>query len=88
MFNRATLQAKPPDQSKNIPKQADCNRPPLALSVKEMAAELRISEKTAYQLVHQPDFPAAQIGGRYIVYYKGLQEWLEAQSKKLSPAIK
>lgn len=87
LFNRATLPAKPPDPSKEITKQMECINPPLALSVKETADALRISEKTAYQLVHKPGFPSVQIGGRYIVYYKGLQEWLEAQTKESCPIL-
>ena len=51
--------------------------PTMALTVDEMAEELRVSRPTAYALVKQEGFPAFRIGGRIIVNRKALQEWLD-----------
>ena len=71
---RKTLGASVQEQqSKSTTRQF----PTMALTVDEMAEELRISRPTAYALVKQEGFPAFRIGGRIIVNRKALQEWLD-----------
>lgn len=53
--------------------------PTMALTVEEMADELRISRPNAYDLVKQEGFPAFRIGTRIIVNRRALQEWLDRQ---------
>lgn len=48
----------------------------LTLSVAEMAEELGISTKTAYNLTHIQGFPAIRIGHRVRVSREGLVEWV------------
>ena len=49
---------------------------PLGISVKQMASLLKIPESKAYELSHIKGFPSANLGGRTIIYYQGLWEWL------------
>ena len=48
----------------------------LTISVAEMAEELGISTKTAYNLTHVQGFPAILIGHRVRVSREGLAEWV------------
>ena len=50
----------------------------LTLSVGEVANELGISTKTAYNLTHIHGFPAIRIGNRIRVSREGLREWVRA----------
>lgn len=92
MFDRVKCPATKPAKKKKAKPKADkpeavvteeqCDRSadhrlPMALSVSLLAKELCISEKTAYELVHQPDFPSLKVKGRYIVNTKRLQDWLD-----------
>ena len=54
--------------------------PAMTLSVPDLARELHISEKTAYKLVREPDFPSLNIGKRILINREGLQEWLNDHS--------
>ena len=85
MFIRAILPNEKPKQPEVIAKQAERHYPPLALSVEQMAEELSISDKTAYWLVHQPDFPSLKVKGRFIVNYKRLQDWLDTHCLEAYP---
>lgn len=53
----------------------------LAISVPEAAALLGVSPPTAYELTHRADFPAVKVGGRTIIYRKGLEDWLARQAE-------
>lgn len=53
--------------------------PTMALSVEEMAEELRISRPNAYELVKQPGFPAFRLGKRLVINRSALQRWLDVQ---------
>ena len=52
----------------------------LVYTVAETAQVLKISTKTAYELVKTEGFPAIQISpGRTVVSCAGLERWIEAQ---------
>lgn len=53
----------------------------LTISVEEMAEELGISTKTAYDLTHRQDFPTIKIGTRTRVSTEGLREWVRNQEQ-------
>ena len=53
----------------------------LALSVSEVAEALGICRPAAYELVHQPGFPAVRVSDhRLIVPVDALRRWLDAQA--------
>ncbi len=56
----------------------------IAMNVKQVAAELGISDKKAYELTHTADFPSFKLGTRTIVYRDGLREWVRKRSEKES----
>lgn len=54
----------------------------LTLSVPEAAETLGVSRSKMYQLVKSEGFPVLQVGKRILVSVKGLEEWVQEQSKK------
>lgn len=53
----------------------------MALTVKEAAALLGVSERIIYDIVHIPGFPAFQPGGgKWLINRRGLQAWLDQQA--------
>jgi|LSQX01.2.fsa_nt_gb excisionase family DNA binding protein len=54
---------------------------PLALTVKDVAHELQVSEWQVYELIRQGQLPHVQIGRRKIVPRKALEQWLERRCK-------
>lgn len=55
---------------------------PKLINIKELCSYFDVSEKTAYILVKDRDFPSVKIGGKYRVIVDELPGWLEKQSKK------
>lgn len=53
----------------------------LALSVRDAAAVLSVSERTVYELLHRSDFPALKIGGRTLISRSGLEDWISEQAQ-------
>ena len=56
--------------------------PAMAMTVDELADELRISKPTAYRIVRQADFPSFCIGNRILVNRSGLQKWIDQKSSQ------
>ena len=54
----------------------------LTLSVPEAAETLGVSRSKMYQLVKSEGFPVLLVGKRILVSIKGLEEWVQEQSKK------
>lgn len=52
---------------------------PVAVSVTTAAELLGISERGMKDLVHQAGFPSFKLGGRVLVSYEGLREWVAAR---------
>ena len=53
----------------------------LSLTPKEAAEELGIGTNTIYSLLKDKDFPSYQVGTKWYVSRKGLEEWIEKQIK-------
>jgi excisionase family DNA binding protein len=52
---------------------------PLALSVRQAAAAVSVSERQIYILAERDGLPTVKIGGRRLVRVADLRAWLEAQ---------
>ncbi|MCM1172859.1 MAG: helix-turn-helix domain-containing protein [Clostridium sp.] len=46
-------------------------------TVTEMMYMLRISQRSAYKLVHKPDFPKIQIGHKYLIPKKDFDRFMQ-----------
>ncbi len=52
------------------------------LTVPESAAFLGIGKTFAYQLIHEPGFPAFKIGGKILVDRARLEQWKEERLRE------
>lgn len=57
------------------------NNTTLTMSVAEMAEQLGVCTKTAYELTHRADFPVIRIGRRTRISREGLTEWVRKQTE-------
>ena len=57
---------------------------PLFLNAEQVAAVLGIAPSSAYELMHQPDFPTLRIGKRIVVPKEELRKWIAAHTKGAS----
>jgi excisionase family DNA binding protein len=55
---------------------------PEFLSVRELGEYLRVSLRTAYQLVYDGAVPAVKLGGQYRIPRAALDRWIEDASGK------
>lgn len=53
----------------------------LSLTPKEAAEELGIGTNTIYNLLKNKDFPSYQVGNKWYVSRKGLDDWIDNQIK-------
>lgn len=49
----------------------------ILLTVTDVAKALQLSTKSAYRLMHRPDFPLIKIGSKMFVREKDLDEYLD-----------
>lgn len=56
---------------------------PLFLNADVIAMVLGIAKSTAYELMHEKDFPALKIGNRLIVPKEKFKQWVEAKTNKI-----
>ena len=56
---------------------------PLFLNADVIAMVLGIDKSTAYELMHEKDFPALKIGNRLIVPKEKFKQWVEAKTNKI-----
>ncbi len=61
----------------NIQSYADL---PLFLNAKLVAQVLGVSISTAYEVMHEPSFPALRVGSRMVVPKEKFMQWAEEQS--------
>ena len=54
---------------------------PLFLNADTVAKVLGVSISSAYELMHQPDFPVMKVGSRMVVPKEKFTEWVSAQAK-------
>lgn len=51
------------------------------LTLKEVAAYLKLAEKTAYRLVNEGKLPGFKIGGSWRFKREDLETWIEAKKQ-------
>lgn len=54
---------------------------PLFLNAEMVAKVLGVATSTAYELMHEKDFPALKIGSRLIVPKEKFRLWVETKTK-------
>ena len=54
------------------------------MTVKEVAAYLKITEKTAYRLAAEGKIPGFKVGGAWRFRGGEIDAWIELQSKKIT----
>lgn len=54
---------------------------PLFLNAETVAKVLGVATSTAYELMHEKDFPALKIGNRLLVPKEKFQAWVETKTK-------
>lgn len=55
---------------------------PLFLNAELVSKVLGVSSTTAYELLHQKDFPSIRVGSRLIVSKEKFREWVDKQSER------
>ena len=55
---------------------------PLFLNAKLVSEVLGVSPSSAYELMHEKDFPALRIGNRLVVPKDHFREWVERKLRK------
>lgn len=56
---------------------------PLFLNADTVANVLGISISSAYELMHEKDFPAFKVGNRLIVPKEKFKQWVETKTNKI-----
>lgn len=56
---------------------------PLFLNADTVANVLGISISSAYELMHEKDFPALKVGNRLIVPKEKFEQWVEYKTNKI-----
>ena len=56
---------------------------PLFLNAYTVANVLGISISSAYELMHEKDFPALKVGNRLIVPKEKFEQWVESKTNKI-----
>ncbi len=54
---------------------------PLFLNADMLAKVLGVATSTAYELMHEKDFPALKIGSRLLVPKEKFRQWVETKTK-------
>ena len=54
---------------------------PLFLNAEMLAKALGVATSTAYELMHEKDFPALKIGNRFLVPKEKFRLWVETKTK-------
>lgn len=57
------------------------NELPLFLNAETVAKVLGVATSTAYELMHEKDFPALKIGNRLLVPKEKFRLWVETKTK-------
>jgi excisionase family DNA binding protein len=62
---------------------------PLFLNAKTLAEVLGIAPSSAYELMHEKDFPVLKVGNRLLVEKSKFKEWIElnTDAEKTSPNL-
>ena len=54
---------------------------PLFLNAATLAKVLGVSPSSAYELMHEPDFPTLKVGSRMVVSKEQFVEWVNVHTK-------
>ena len=54
---------------------------PLFLNAEMVAAVLGVAPSSAYELMHEPEFPTLRIGNRMVVPKEKFVQWVESNTK-------
>ena len=54
---------------------------PLFLNAETVAKTLGVAPSSAYELIHEPDFPALKVGSRMIVPKEKFIQWVEQHTQ-------
>ena len=54
---------------------------PLFLNAEMVSAVLGVAPSSAYELMHEAEFPTLRIGNRMVVFFFNFLEWLEINTK-------
>lgn len=54
------------------------------LNIKEVAALLRVADKTAYTLAQTGELPAFKVGGQWRFRRRDIEAWIDAQTARPS----
>lgn len=55
---------------------------PEILNIKEVAALLRVAEKTAYTLAQSGELPGFKVGGQWRFRRRYIESWIDEQTKR------
>ena len=55
---------------------------PEILNIKEVAALLRVAEKTAYTLAQTGELPGFKVGGQWRLRRRDIESWIDDQTKR------
>ncbi len=55
---------------------------PLFLNAEVLAKTLGVAVSTAYELMHEKDFPSLKIGNRLLVSKESFQQWVNLKTNK------
>ncbi len=55
---------------------------PEILNIKEVAALLRVAEKTAYTLAQTGELPGFKVGGQWRFRRRDIESWIDDQTKR------
>lgn len=56
---------------------------PLFLNADMVANVLGIAISTAYEIMHENDFPSLKIGNRLLVHKEKFKQWIEIKTNKI-----
>lgn len=54
---------------------------PLFINAETVAKALGVSISSAYELMHQPDFPVVRVGSRMVVSKEKFMAWVSVQAE-------
>ncbi len=55
---------------------------PEILNIKEVAALLRVAEKTAYTLAQNGELPGFKVGGQWRFRVRDIEAWIDGQTRR------
>lgn len=63
------------------PPQATTEQLPLTLTVPQFCKQMNVLRVVAYDMINSTGFPAFRVGTKYLINTRGLQQWINQQSK-------